>query len=305
MAPGANIVYYGARSCFDDDLLAALTRVVNQNRAQLVTNSWGDVEEAESAEGVRAYEKVFLQGAMQGISFMFSSGDNGDELQASGLRQADYPTSDPYVTSVGGTSTAIGADGSLDFNTGWGTEKYALSSGKWAPLGYLYGAGGGRSSLFNRPSYQDGIVSSPYRSVPDLAMDADPTTGMLVGETQTFPNGVRYDEYRIGGTSLASPLLAGFAALALQKSGGHGVGLLNPTLYSNARNGSFADVKGASPDPGNVRVDYANTVNAKDGLLYSIRTFNQDSSLSVKAGWDDVTGLGVPTPKWLKAAASS
>ena len=49
------------------------------------------------------------------------------------------------------------------------------------------------------------------RVEPDISMDADPATGMLVGETQTFPNGVYYDQYRIGGTSLASPLFAGLS----------------------------------------------------------------------------------------------
>ena len=50
---------------------------------------------------------------MQGISFMFSSGDNGDELANTGIKQADFPTSDPYVTAVGGTSDGIGGDGKL------------------------------------------------------------------------------------------------------------------------------------------------------------------------------------------------
>ena len=67
------------------------------------------------------------------ISFAFSSGDNGDELANTALRQTDYPTSDPYVTAVGGTSTAIGSNGRLQFETAWGTQKYshrtALASG--------------------------------------------------------------------------------------------------------------------------------------------------------------------------------
>jgi subtilase family serine protease len=301
MAPGANIRYYPARSCYDTDLLGALTKVVDENRAQLVTNSWGEVEEGETADTVAAYEQVFLQGAMQGISFMFSSGDNGDELASSGLKQADYPTSDPYVTSVGGTSTAIGASGALSWETGWGTVKYSLSAnGKWTPVGYLYGAGGGASALFNQPSYQAGVAPGPYRQVPDVAMDADPNTGMLIGITQTFPTGVAYGEYRIGGTSLASPLFAGMTALSLQHAG-HGVGLLNPTIYHNAKSGTFTDVKGTPKDAGDVRVDYANGLDASAGLLYSVRTFNQDSSLSTGPGWDNVTGIGSPNAGWLTA----
>jgi subtilase family serine protease len=131
-------------------------------------------------------------------------------------------------------------------------------------------------------------------------MDGDPTTGMLVGETQSFPKGViAYDEYRIGGTSLSSPLFAGMTALALQHAGGGGAGLLNNAIYSHL--GSFTDVAGGPTDEGNIRVDYANSVDASRGLLYSVRTFNQDSSLSVGAGYDQVTGVGIPNTGWLTA----
>jgi subtilase family serine protease len=302
MAPAAKIRYYASASCYDDDFLATLARVVDENKAKLVSNSWGDLEQNESADQVAAYEQVFMQGAMQGITFMYSSGDNGDELASSGLKQADYPTSDPYVTSVGGTSTAIGADGSLAYETGWGTQKYSLSAdGKsWAPVGFLYGAGGGESALFDQPAYQRGIAPAGARMVPDVALDADPNTGMLIGETQTFPEGVKYGEFRIGGTSLAAPLFAGMTALTLQHAAG-GVGLLNPVIYSNATSGVFTDVKGTPKDSGDVRVDYANGLDASGGLLYSVRTFNQDSSLKVTNGWDNVTGVGSPNSGWLTA----
>ncbi|MDQ6850628.1 MAG: serine protease, partial [Actinomycetota bacterium] len=203
---------------------------------------------------------------------------------------------------VGGTSDAIGPDGKFQFQTGWGTDKYALSTtGKsWSPLGFLYGAGGGRSGLFNKPAYQKNVPGA-YRAVPDVGLDADPTTGMLIGETQTFPAGVQYGEFRLGGTSLASPLFAGMTALSLQHAGGTGAGLLNPTIYANAHSGAFTDVKGPSPVAGAVRADFANGVDAAAGLLYSVRTFNQDSSLHVTRGWDDVTGVGSPNPKWLSA----
>ncbi len=307
MAPAANVIYYSARSCYDTDLIDTLARVVDEHKAQIVSNSWGEPEEGESADSIAAYEQVFLQGSMEGISFLFSSGDSGDELANTGIMQTDYPTSDPLVTSVGGTSTAIGAAGNLAWQTGWGTVKYSLSSdGKsWTPVGFLYGAGGGFSSLNNRPPYQNGVVPAsapPGRAVPDVAMDADPTTGMLIGLTQTFPEGVHYGEYRIGGTSLASPLFAGMTALLLQHVG-HGLGLLNPTIYAQAGSGTFTDVKGTPKDAGNVRVDYANSNNPSGGLLYSVRTFNQDSSLKIAPGWDPVTGIGSPNPGWLTSVS--
>jgi len=136
MALGANVRYYAASSCLDQDLNDALNRVVDDNLASVVTDSWGEPEEGESAGSIAANTQTFLQGAMQGISFQFSSGDNGDELANTGLLQADSPASNPYVTAVGGTSTAIGGDGSLTFQTGWGTAKYSLSSdgSSWALL---------------------------------------------------------------------------------------------------------------------------------------------------------------------------
>ena len=79
-------------------------------------------------------------------------------------------------------------------------------------MGYLYGAGGGVSDAVHRavlPAGRRAGGVSGGRAVPDVAMDADPTTGMLVGQTQSFPDGDKYGEYRIGGTSLASPLFAG------------------------------------------------------------------------------------------------
>ncbi|MEP7179769.1 MAG: S53 family peptidase, partial [Pseudonocardiales bacterium] len=305
MAQGAKIRYYASASCFDDDFLTTLARVVKENKAQLVSNSWGDLEQNESAGQVAAYEAVFMQGGLQGITFMYSSGDNGDEVANSGLKQTDYPTSDPYVTSVGGTSTAIGADNKLTYQTGWGTQKYSLSADgtSWTPLGFLYGSGGGESALFDQPSYQAGIAPPGARMVPDVALDADPNTGMLIGETQTFPEGVKYGEFRIGGTSLASPLFAGMTALTLQHSG-HGVGLLNPVIYSHATT-AFTDVKGKPKDAGVVRADYANGLDATGGLLYSVRTFNQDSSLKVTKGWDNVTGVGTPNAAWLTAVPAT
>ena len=303
MAPAANIRYYASKSCYDTDFLDTFARVNDEGVAQLVTNSWGEGELAEKSSVTAEYELMFLQGANEGISYLFSSGDNGDEVANLGTKQADYPASDPYATAVGGTSTAIDSTGALAWETGWGTEKYSLSADHTAwnvAIPFQYGAGGGASTVFSQPSYQAGIAPAGARQVPDVAMDADPTTGMLIGETQIFPDGTYYDQYRIGGTSLASPLFAGMTALAFQHAGG-GVGLLNPTIYANAGSGAFTDVAGTPADAGNVRVDFANGVDSSGGLRYSVRTFNQDSSLTTTPGWDNVTGIGSPNTGWLTA----
>lgn len=307
MAQGSNVLYYASKSCFDADFLDTLARVVDDNKASIVTNSWGDFSSNTSGGDVRAYQSIFKQGAVQGIGFFFSSGDSGNDVAASGKLQTDYPASDPYVTAVGGTSLAVGRGDGYLWETGWGTNKFDLSKSgdAWKPVGFFYGAGGGFSSLFNRPGYQRGVVpagSPAGRAVPDLGLDGDPTTGMLVGETQTFPGGVSYDEYRIGGTSLSSPLMAGVQALASQAKH-HRLGFANPRIYSLARSGGkeFTDVTSAHDPAANVRPDYANGVNQKDGILYSVRTFDDDSSLDTKPGWDDVTGVGSPNSAYFDA----
>lgn len=307
MATDANVLYYAARSCYDKDFVDALARVVDDNEATIVSNSWAGVENAESVGTIRAYNAIFEQGAAQGIGFFFSSGDSGDELQRTGQMQPDFPSSDPYVTAVGGTSLAVDASNGYQFETGWGTDKYNLgtSGHRWVandPL-YDYGAGGGYSTLFPRPAYQRGVVppSSPAgRAVPDIAMDADPTTGMLIGETQTFPSGTHYGEYRLGGTSLACPLMAGMQALATQQAGER-LGFANPRIYRLAEQGAgtYRDVTGKYDGKANVRPDFVNGVNADDGITYSIRTFGDDSSLSTAKGWDDVTGVGTPNRAYL------
>jgi subtilase family serine protease len=307
MALASKVHYYASSSCSDADVLDTLARVVDDNKASIVTNSWSDLDSNESSSNIRAYQSIFKQGAVQGIGFFSSSGDNGDEVATSGKRQTDYPASDPYVTAVGGTSLAVGRGDNYLWEAGWGTNKFDLSdNGRlWKPAGFFYGAGGGFSTLFDRPGYQSGVVpagSPAGRAVPDVGLDGDPTTGMLVGATQSFPSGVFYDEYRIGGTSLSSPLMAGVQALATQAQG-HRLGFANPRIYALARSGGeeFTDVTSAHDAAANVRPDYANGVNPKDGILYSVRTFDDDSSLHTNLGWDDVTGVGSPNAAYFKA----
>ena len=88
-----------------------------------------------------------------------------------------------------------------------------------------------------------------------------------------------YDEYRIGGTSLASPLFAGMTALALQKARA-GARPAQPGDLRSTSAGRSPTSRAPRRTPGNVRVDYANGVDASDGLLYSVRTFDQDTSLT-------------------------
>jgi hypothetical protein len=98
--------------------------------------------------------------------------------------------------------------------------------------------------------------------------------------------------------------MAGMQALASQRAGGR-LGFTNPRIYAIARSGGpgFTDVTGAHDGVANVRPDFANGVNAKDGLVYSVRTFDDDSSLVTRKGWDDVTGVGTPNAHYFAAVS--
>jgi subtilase family serine protease len=305
MAPGANIVYVGGSDCFDPSLDVALNEVVSRQLAQIVSNSYGDAGEDLPFDEIVTFQEIALQAALQGIGVYFSSGDSGDEADLFGVPSPDFPASSPLVTAVGGTSLGVGATGRTVLETGWETTKSTLVGGVWtppAPGGFLYGSGGGTSRLFDEPFYQRRVVPDALaaknqvdgqrgRVVPDISMDGDPNTGFLIGETQAFPEGVHYDEYRIGGTSLSSPLLAGVMALS---DGLTHVrhGFINPSLYAS-RGAAITDIGHVMAAV--ARVDFVNGLDASDGLRTSIRTFD-DQALAIHTapGYDDVTGLGVP-----------
>jgi subtilase family serine protease len=127
---------------------------------------------------------------------------------------------------------------------------------------------------------------------------------MLIGQTQTFSNGTYYDEFRIGGTSLSSPLMAGMLAVAQELHGGKAFGLANYALYSLSPS-VYHDVVDTADPAAVVRVDYYNSQDASNGLLYSIRRSNATWTLHTVAGYDDVTGLGTPTAAFFSALAAT
>src|SRR5439155_26639648 len=140
------------------------------------------------------------------------------------------------------------------------------------------------------------------RAVPDVGLDGDPNTGMLIGETQSFPDGTYYDVFRIGGTSLSSPLFAGMQADATEAAGGR-LGFANPAIYQLARDGGAA-YNDVLPNRGAVvRNDFADNIDGKNGFRYSVRTFDDDSSLWTAEGWDPVTGIGTPNATYITSYA--
>jgi subtilase family serine protease len=220
------------------------------------------------------------------------------------------------VTAVGGTTLAVGAANDYQFETGWQTGTSSLVAGAWSPAPpgtYLYGAGGGTSRLFAQPAYQAGVVpdgmSRTYggpamRVVPDIAALGDPNSGMLIGQTQTFPDGIaRYSEYRIGGTSLSSPLTAGLMAL-VQQTAGHPLGFANPTIYAHAGSAAYHDIVAPAGPVAVVRANYVNGVDAANGYAYLLRTASFDAPLTIHTapGYDDITGVGTPNGAGFLAA---
>jgi subtilase family serine protease len=299
MAPAAKIVFVGAPNNYQD-LDAAMNHVVDQQLAQIVTNSYGFPTELLPPGFVKPFEDTLIQAAAEGIGVYFSSGDNGDETVLFGFATPDWPASSPWVTAVGGTSLGVTQSNTRAFETGWGTANYDCSQVTFACTAteWLYGSGGGISRMFAEPFYQAAAgLKLTGRGVPDVAALADIQTGLLMGQTQTFPDGTYYDEFRIGGTSLASPIFAGLMALADQAAG-HAHGFANPLFYAHP--GAFYDVLAVKSAV--ARRNYVNGVDATNGTNDHLRTFDDYSGAPTQhtnAGWDNVTGLGTPGPGFL------
>ncbi|MFD1046904.1 serine protease, partial [Kibdelosporangium lantanae] len=146
----------------------------------------------------------------------------------------------------------------------------------------------------------DGSVSSKtMRVIPDVAADGDMMTGMLVGQTVRFPDGTdRYTETRWGGTSLSTPLFVGMQALAQQAA--HRVfGFANPLLYERSGTFAFDDVVDGTVPRGVVRNDYTNSHDPGTPVITRAFTVGRDGPLHATPGYDNVTGLGVPSAKYV------
>jgi subtilase family serine protease len=357
MAPGAKVLYVGGRNC-TESLYNADEEVIDGHLASVISNSWSngpEEEEGETEESREAFNHVLLMAAGTGVGVQFSSGDEGDNFIVSGEQQPSFPGTSPWATAVGGTSIEIGAANERLDEVGWSTGISVLCTeelatlggcetakvGQWeppAPGEYDYGGGGGTSRQYAEPWYQEPVVPAEIaaragtgvlnRVVPDISMEGDPSTGMLVGETQKFADGTYYDEYRIGGTSLASPLFAGLMADTDQAARGS-LGFVNPLLYhldaEGGGSGAFYDILPAGQQAV-ARNDYLNQENAEEGILTSARILGMEGateffcpkeneetgeceaeieeaaeSLSAAPGFDSMTGIGSPGDQFIAA----
>jgi len=317
-APSAKVVYVGA-DCDENpaytqqSLLDAMTRVTDQHLANVVTESFSVNESSFSPADVAAWNLTFEQGAIEGIGFDFDSGDGGPALGtgAGGGGSVTFPASSPWATAAGGTSLEIGRNGTPVADYPWGdngTQVDAAGTGYTSPPPgmFLEGSTGGRSTFFGEPAYQKRAVPADLatgggsegarRVVPDIAADAG--SSWLIGYTGAVADGVYSQIDEGGGTSGASPLLAGLEADAMQADG-HPLGFVNPALYRLYRSPAIRDVRPVNPASPPAVIGgqpyFGNDTNY-------LTTLGEDQPpLRATTGYDDVTGLGTPSPWFVTA----
>jgi subtilase family serine protease len=339
IAPGANIALVVAPDNSSLDIAnfwaienpEIVTSYANGDLGYVISNSWGAFEILDvlygGASQLYTENDMTQLAAALGISDNFSSGDDGDNVE---VIAEDYgitvppsvqtPASAPYATGVGGISLFLNSNDGILHQTGWGTNLTRLSYPTPNPpydppdlIGFYAGAGGGSSAIWPEPAFQSSLGKT-YRQVPDIALLADPYTGVNIIITVSGLPAVQV----WGGTSVACPQFSALWAIANQAAGSAApLGQAAATLY-NLPAGAITDVvpydnghdvKGKIVDPPNpVLVETAadlaqpleNTTVFLSALYYGSSTrwydimFGTDTSLVTAPGWDNVTGLGTP-----------
>ncbi|WP_431679699.1 S53 family peptidase [Kitasatospora sp. KL5] len=280
LAPGSNILVYQGTTD-EAGVLATYRQIVSDNRAPVVSVSWGRCDLAGSDA---ALNLVLKQAAAQGQSVVAASGDSGSTGCYYGdpsdpyakTMSTDNPASLPYATGVGGTShtglskfPAQSVWNSYGGATGGGVSKYWKLDDAVNPAGSIEG-----------PGYSAAVCGASAgqhcRQVPDVAALADPGTGYFVLGGYNAKGQALYSIS--GGTSAAAPLWAAIIATAnaSKECAANGpVGFLNPALYKLAGNSAvFTDVTSGS--------------NALAAAGY------YGGNYSAGYGYDLTTGLGSP-----------
>ena len=213
MAPGANVHVFTSADNSEGGELALFNAILDDGRAPVVNYSWGMCEQYLSAQHFSDMQTVFARAVAQGVNVFVASGDSGavDCYDANGNPQPglNFPSSDPNVISVGGTSIE-------DYN-------HVTIEAGWS------GSGGGTSLYYAAPAYQASLKNA-HRMNPDVSFNADPDFGQSIYLTFYGLQGF----YEIGGTSMAAPQWVGLITLvnaARAKLLKKPVGFLNPILY--------------------------------------------------------------------------
>ena len=286
------ILLVEARTSSFSDLEAAENTAV-QLGATAISNSWGG---PECGEGICVSDSPAFD--HPGVVITASSGDSGylDWAAANPEERgsADYPASSPHVIAVGGTRL-LQSGGEWQQETIWndGGESEGERGGAGA-------AGGGCSAAFSAPAWQrelpawEGVGCTTHRAVADVAADADPYTGVAVYDSTPVTEGAETVSgwNVLGGTSVASPIIASTFALA---GGGDEVRYPARTLYRNATKsvGAFHDVQqgsnGECLKPFNV-----NTAKSGCTIAEQATTCGSKSICLAGPGYDGPAGVGTP-----------
>jgi subtilase family serine protease len=288
IAPGANILlveFPPSASTIDGDYQEAVTAendVISDGLGDVFSQSFGMPEpDFGSPAAIGQLRFAYLNAYRHRVTMLAASGDSGatgPTLTGTSFDQrvVYWPASDPLVTGVGGTELHLAASGRRTSpDTAWNDNGNPVVQ-KVAGPEYLWASGGGQSSVFSRPRYQDSVRQTvgDARGVPDIAMSASISGAVLGYESFTGSPG----RWGLGGgTSEASPLLAGIVAIADQYAHTR-LGLINPALYQLERQHA----------PGIVDVTQGNnTVSfTLNGTPVTVEGY------PAKPGYDLVTGVG-------------
>jgi subtilase family serine protease len=292
VAPGASIVVAetpatGSGST-QRQVMEAEEYVVNHHLGAMISESFSGTEAGyRSAAQLQPLRAGILDAYRHHVSILASSGDAGATTVAfsgSGYydrREVDWQASDPLVTAVGGTKLI--ESGGRYTSAAWNDTYNTAVSRDWfgSTRAIPAATGGGKSALFGRPSYQNGVKSltGVSRGVPDIAMSAACSGAVIVYSSHQPGEPGRAGWSEACGTSESAPEFAGIVALADQVAG-RWLGLVNPTLYKLV----------AEHAPGLVNVTAGNnTVSFYGGRpvkRYTVTGYN------ARKGYSLVTGVG-------------
>lgn len=223
VAPGADVVVYeGSPSTTYQQMFNAMI----SGGVTIISNSWSSCEDQVTQADAQSIDAILATAAASGITVFNGSGDSGSTCLDGAGGTIGVPADSPHATAVGGTTLSVGDGGTYAGEAWWNGVGSTPQTGQ---------GGFGISRYFARPSYQDGHTASATRSVPDVVINADPATGVMLCQADAggCPTGLQY-----GGTSYAAPLWAGLMA-RINQALGQNSGALNPQVYPLAGSAAF------------------------------------------------------------------